>query len=230
MRKTKIVGTCGPASEDKAILRQLILSGVNVVRNNYSHGDHEEHIKRFHLVHELNRELGTYVGTLMDTKGPEIRTHHFKDGRAYFQQGQTVTIHMTEILGDDTQFSVTYHRLYDDVSVGTTLLVDDGYLALLVIEKDPETRTLITVAKNSHMVKNRRGVNVPNTILNMPFLSNQDIDDITFACRHDYDYIATSFTRRKEDVFAIRDLLKKESITSMKSLMLQTASWWHAVI
>lgn len=210
MRKTKIVGTCGPASEDKAILRQLILSGVNVVRNNYSHGDHEEHIKRFHLVHELNRELGTYVGTLMDTKGPEIRTHHFKDGRAYIRQGQTVTIHMTEILGDDTQFSITYPKLYDDVTVGTTLLIDDGYLALLVIEKDSESRTLITVAKNSHMVKNRRGVNVPNTILNMPFLSQQDIDDIIFACHHDYDYIAASFTRRKEDVFAIRDLLKQE--------------------
>ena len=100
MRKTKLVGTCGPASEDKAILRQLILSGVNVVRNNYSHGDHQEHIHRFHLVHELNKELGTYVGTLMDTKGPEIRTHNFKEGKAYIKQGSTVTVHMTEILGD----------------------------------------------------------------------------------------------------------------------------------
>lgn len=210
MRKTKVVGTCGPASEDKSILRQLFLSGVNVVRNNYSHGDHEEHIYRFKLVHELNKELGTYVGTMMDTKGPEIRTHHFKEGKAYIKQGQTVTVHMKEILGDETMFSITYGNLFDDVSVGTTLLIDDGYLALLVIEKDFEERTLITVAKNSHMVKNRRGVNVPNTVLNMPFLSEQDILDIRFACENDYDYIAASFTRRKDDVFAIREILKQE--------------------
>lgn len=210
MRKTKLVGTCGPASEDKAILRQLILSGVNVVRNNYSHGDHEEHIHRFRLVHELNEELGTYVGTMMDTKGPEIRTHHFKDGKAYIKQGQTVTVHMNEILGDDTMFSITYGNLIHDVEIGTTLLVDDGYLALLVIEKDYDEKTLITIAKNSHMVKNRRGVNVPNTILNMPFLSEQDISDLKFACQNDYDYIAASFVRRKDDVFAIRDLLKEQ--------------------
>lgn len=210
MRKTKIVGTCGPASEDKAILRQLILSGVNVVRNNYSHGDQEEHIHRFRLVHELNQELGTYVGTMMDTKGPEIRTHHFKEGKAYIKQGQTVTIHMNEILGDDTKFSITYPNLIDDVQIGSTLLIDDGYLALLIIEKDFVERTLITVAKNSHMIKNRRGVNVPNTILNMPFLSEQDILDLKFACQNDYDYIAASFVRRKDDVFAIRELLKQE--------------------
>ena len=210
MRKTKIVGTCGPASEDKAILRQLFLSGVNVVRNNYSHGDHEEHIKRIHLVHELNRELGTYVGTLMDTKGPEIRTHKFKEGSAYIKQGQTVIVHMQEVLGDENHFSITYPKLYDDVNVGTTLLIDDGYLALLVIEKNEEDHTLITMAKNSHLVKNKRGVNVPTTVLNMPFLSEQDILDIKFACQHDYDYIAASFTRRKEDVFAIREILKQE--------------------
>lgn len=210
MRKTKLVGTCGPASEDKAILRQLILSGVNVVRNNYSHGDHEEHIHRFRLVHELNQELGTYVGTMMDTKGPEIRTHHFKDGKAYIKQGQTVTVYMNEILGDDTKFSITYSNLIHDVEIGTTLLIDDGYLALLVIEKDFVEKTLITIAKNSHLVKNRRGVNVPNTILNMLFLSEQDILDIKFACQNDYDYIAASFVRRKDDVFAIRDLLKEQ--------------------
>ncbi len=210
MRKTKLVGTCGPASEDKNILRQLILSGVNVVRNNYSHGDHNEHINRFRLVHELNQELGTYVGTMMDTKGPEIRTHQFVDGKAYIKQGQTVTVHMKEILGDDTKFSITYPNLINDVEVGTTLLVDDGYLALLVIEKDLTEKTLITVAKNNHMIKNKRGVNVPNTILNMPFLSNQDILDIKFACQNDYDYIAASFVRRKDDVFAIRELLKSE--------------------
>ena len=210
MRKTKIVGTVGPVSEDRAILRQLILAGVNVVRNNYSHGDYDEHINRFKTVHELNKELGTYVGTLMDTKGPEIRTHHFVDGKVYIKQGQTVFISMTEVLGTEERFSITYDRLFDDIEIGKTILVDDGYLGLLVIEKDKETRELITVAKNSHMLKNRRGVNVPNTILNLPFLSDKDIADIKFACANDYDYIAASFTRRKEDILQIKELLKAE--------------------
>lgn len=210
MRKTKIVGTIGPVSEDKAILRQLILSGVNVVRNNYSHGDHNEHINRFNLVHELNQELGTYVGTLMDTKGPEIRTHNFVDGKVYIKQGQTVNIAMEEVLGTEDRFSITYGNLYDDVEIGSTILVDDGYLALLVIEKDKELRELITVAKNSHMIKNKRGINVPNTVLNMPFLSEKDKEDIIFACANDYDYIAASFTRRAEDVLAIKQLLHEQ--------------------
>jgi len=210
MRKTKIVGTIGPVSEDKSILRQLILSGVNVVRNNYSHGDHQEHIHRFKLVHELNQELGTYVGTLMDTKGPEIRTHNFVEGKVYIKQGQTLNIAMTEVLGTEERFSISYANLYDDVQVGSTILVDDGYLALLVIEKDPELRELITVAKNSHMIKNKRGINVPNTVLNMPFLSEKDKEDIIFACENDYDYIAASFTRRAEDILAIRQLLHEQ--------------------
>ena len=210
MRKTKIVGTVGPASEDKATLRQIMLAGVNVIRNNYSHGDHEEHIKRFHLVHELNHELGTYVGTLMDTKGPEIRTHRFKNGQAYIHQGQTVLISMEQVLGDESKFSVNYPHLFDDIEIGKTILIDDGYLALLVIDKNHETRELVTLAKNNHLVRDKRGVNIPNTILNMPFLSPQDIDDIKFACHHDYDYIAASFTRRKEDVLEIRELLKEE--------------------
>lgn len=208
MRKTKIVGTVGPVSEDKAIFRQLIQSGVNVVRNNFSHGDHQEHLHRFHLVRELNQELGTYVGTLLDTKGPEIRTHDFVDGKVYIKQGQTVNISMKPILGTEERFSITYPKLFDDIEIGRTILIDDGYLALLVIEKDKINREIITIAKNSHMIKNRRGVNVPNTVLNMPFLSEKDIEDINLACDYDYDYIAASFTRRAEDVLAIKAILQ----------------------
>ncbi len=210
MRKTKLVGTVGPVSEDKAILRQLIQAGLNVVRNNYSHGDHNEHINRFKTVHELNKELGTYVGTLMDTKGPEIRTHNFKDGSVYIKQGQQINISMTEVLGTEERFSITYPNLFDDIEIGRTILIDDGYLALLVIEKDSEQRELITIAKNSHLVKNKRGVNVPNTVLNMPFLSEKDKEDIIFACENDYDYIAASFTRRAADILEIRALLETQ--------------------
>ena len=207
MRKTKIVGTVGPVSQDKAILRQLILSGVNVVRNNFSHGDHEEHLGRFRTVQELNAELGTYVGTMLDTKGPEIRTHNFLNGSVYIKQGKQVIISMKEILGTEDKFSISYPTLFNDVEVGSSILIDDGYLSLLIIEKDKENQELITVAKNSHMIKNRRGVNVPNTVLHMPFLSEKDILDIHLACDYDYDYIAASFTRRADDVLAIRQIL-----------------------
>src|SRR3989339_1831026 len=143
MRKTKIVGTVGPVSQDKAILRQLILSGVNVVRNNFSHGDHEEHLGRFRTVQELNAEMGTYVGTMLDTKGPEIRTHDFVNGSAYIKQGKQVIISMKEVLGTEDKFSINYPSLYNDVEVGSSILIDDGYLSLLVIEKDKENQELI---------------------------------------------------------------------------------------
>lgn len=211
MRKTKIVGTIGPASDNKSILRQLILAGVNVVRMNFSHGNHEEHIHRYELIQELNQELETYVGTLLDTKGPEIRTHLFAGGSAYIKQGSTVTISIEEELGTEERFSVTYPGFYDDMKVGSTILVDDGYLQLLVIEKDPEKKELITIAKNSHLIKDRRGINVPSVILNMPFLSTKDIEDIDVACRYSYDYIAASFVRRADDVLAIKKILKEKN-------------------
>lgn len=206
MRKTKIVCTLGPVSEPKDMMRKLIKAGLNVARFNFSHGDHEEHGKRLKTVRELNEELGTYVATMLDTKGPEIRTNEF-DGKVQIVKGSEVRIAFKEVLGTAAKFSVTYPGLFNDVKIGDTILVDDGYLELTIIDKDVKNNELVTKAVNTHVVKSRRGINVPNVVLNMPFISEKDAADIKFAATAGYDYLAASFVRRASDVLEIRSIL-----------------------
>ena len=216
MKNTKIICTIGPASEQKDVMRQLILNGMNVVRMNFSHGDYEEHGFRIKNCRELNEEMGTNVALMLDTKGPEIRTHKFPAGKVKVEKGSTVRIAMSEVDGTAEKFSVTYAGLYDDIPVGGTVLVDDGYLELTVVEKDEANRELVTVAKNTHVIKDRRGINIPNVILNMPFISAKDKADIEFAADQDLDYISASFVRRASDVVEIRDILKAKGNTNIK--------------
>lgn len=210
MEKTKLVGTMGPASENKDMLRQLMLAGLNVARMNFSHGDHEEHLGRLTTVKELNAELGTNVAIMLDTKGPEMRTHSFEGGSIVVQKDDELKVFFEEILGNNEQFSINYPGLYDDVEVGTTLLVDDGYLQTTVIAKNKKDRSITIKAHNTHMIKNRRGINIPNTHISMPFLSDKDIADIVFGAKQNVDFIAASFVQTAEDIISIRELLKKE--------------------
>lgn len=206
MRKTKIVCTLGPASEDKAVMTQLVKAGMNVARFNFSHGDYEEHGNRLKTIQSINEELGTHVAYLLDTKGPEIRTHEF-DGKVEIQKGSIVRIGFTPVLGNKERFSVSYPGLFDDMKVGEFVSVDDGYLTLEVIEKDTKNNELVTKALNTHTVKSRRGVNIPGVVLNMPFISEKDASDIKFAATMGYDFVAASFVRRGEDAQAVRDIL-----------------------
>ena len=206
MRKTKIVCTLGPASEQKDILRTLIQAGLNVARFNFSHGDYEEHGKRIVTIGELNKELGTHVAMMLDTKGPEIRTHEF-DGKVEIKKGSQVRVAFEPVMGNAERFSVSYPGLYDDIKVGEVITVDDGYLTLEVIDKDAKAHELITKARNTHTVKSRRGVNVPNVVLNMPFVSVKDRADLEFAAKMGYDFIAASFMRRADDAKEIRSIL-----------------------
>lgn len=206
MRKTKIVCTLGPVSENKEMMTKLVKAGMNVARFNFSHGDYEEHGRRLTTIREINKELGTNVATMLDTKGPEIRTHEF-DGKVLIKKDSEVIIGFEEVLGNTNRFSVTYPGLYDDMKEGDLITVDDGYLTLLVTKKDVSKRELITKALNSHTVKSRRGVNVPNVVLNMPFISNKDADDIKFAAKMGYDFVAASFVRRAQDVIDVRTIL-----------------------
>lgn len=209
MEKTKLVGTMGPASEQKDVLRELMKAGINVARMNFSHGDHAEHLGRLTTVRELNKELGTNVGVMLDTKGPEMRTNEFEGGAVTITEGSEVVLHFKEILGTEKAFSINYPGLFDDVEVGTKILVDDGYLQTEVILKDSKTRTLTVKALNTHKIKNRRGVNVPNTLINMPFLSQKDIDDIIFGAEQKVDFIAASFVQHGDNIKQIRELLNK---------------------
>lgn len=216
MKKTKIICTIGPASEHIDTMRDLIKSGMNVVRMNFSHGGYEEQGARIVTTRKLNKELKTNVALLLDTQGPEIRTHLFPEGKVTVVKGSEVRISMKEIPGNATRFSVTYPGLYDDVAVGGIVLVDDGYLALEVTAKDKKHKELVCVAKNTHKIKDKRGINVPGVELHMPFISEKDKADIQFAADQDLDFIAASFVRRPADIIAIKEILAERNNTNIK--------------
>ena len=211
MKNTKITATFGPACESELMIEQLLKAGVDVFRFNFSHDTAEGQVERMNRVRKVSKALGLYVGVMLDTKGPEIRTHLFKGDKVTVMKGSTISIHTDkEILGDANSFSVTYEGLFDDVEIGGQILVDDGYLQLTVVAKSIETKVITAIAQNTHSIKNRRGINVPNTVLKMPFISTKDYNDILVACDNDFDYIAASFTRRASDIRAIREILKEK--------------------
>ena len=205
MRKTKIICTIGPASESEEMLTELIRAGMNVARFNFSHGTHEEHEEKFQRLRRLRISMSLPVGTLLDTKGPEIRLRDFRGGRADLKKGQTFTLTTEETEGDETRASITYAGLPGDVKPGGTILIDDGLIGLR-IEKVEGTEIICTVL-NDGAVSNKKGINVPDCDLTMPFISAQDRSDIEFGCRMGFDFIACSFTRSAADIREVRDIL-----------------------
>ena len=208
-----MICTIGPKSEPKEMLSKLVDAGMNCIRCNFSHGDHAEQKNRMDLIREINKEKGTHVAILLDTKGPEIRTHLFENGGVELVAGQTVRVAMNEVLGTAEKFSITYPGLINDVKVGGTILVDDGYVELTVNELDQANQEIVCTVKNSAFIKDRRGINVPGAKLNMPFISEKDRADMIFGCEMQVDYIAASFVRRAEDVLAIREIFAEQGNT-----------------
>jgi len=209
MRKTKIVCTIGPASESVEKLVQLINAGMNVARLNFSHGSHEEHAGRIKSIREASEITGKTVAILLDTKGPEIRTLDFEGGQAELKTGNEVIITTEPVMGTAEKFAVSYEGLIDDVHVGSRILIDDGLIGLEVIGiegKDIRTKIL-----NSGLVKNKKGVNVPNVRVNLPGITEKDVSDIEFGIEQGIDFIAASFVRKASDVLEIRELLGKHS-------------------
>ena len=214
MRKTKIICTLGPASESENTLREMIKAGMNVARFNFSHGSHEEHQKRLDVVKKLRKELDVPLATLLDTKGPEIRLGKLKDGKAVLQEGNPFVLTTEDLLGDDTIVSITFKDLPRDVSKGDHILIDDGLIELLV-EKVEDTR-ISCVVLNGGPISDRKGVNVPNVDLSMPYLSDKDRDDIRFGIKAGFDFIAASFVRTAEDVMEIRKILAEKGGEDIK--------------
>lgn len=205
MRKTKIVCTLGPATKDENVLRRLIEEGMDVARLNFSHGTHEDHKERIEMVKKLRRELDKPVAILLDTKGPEIRTRDFQGGKVTVEDGQIFTLTPRELLGDNTVASITYKNLAKDIQVGTTILIDDGLIKMEVEAiNDEDIRCKVI---NGGTISNHKGINVPGVHLNMPYVSEQDIEDIKFGIENDVDFVAASFVRSAKDVLEIRDLL-----------------------
>lgn len=206
-KKTKIVCTIGPASEKKEVLRKLLQAGMNIARLNFSHGSYDEHLAKIMTIRELEKELGILIPIMLDTKGPEIRTHLFEGGSASIKTDQEIRISMREILGNSTRFSVTFPDLYDDVKIGDHIKLDDGNLNLLVTGKDEEAREIVCRALNHHVIRDRRGINCPDTHLSLPFISERDRNDIIWGAEHQVDYVALSFVRSAADIRAIREIL-----------------------
>ena len=208
-KKTKIVCTIGPASEKPEVLEQLILNGMNIARLNFSHGDYAEHLAKINTIRALEKKLNILIPIMLDTKGPEIRTHKFEGGSASIVTGQTIRICMNEILGNNEKFSVTFPDLYDDVKVGDRIKLDDGNLTLKVTGKDEATREIICEALNHHVIRDRRGINCPDTHLSLPFISDRDYKDLVWGCVQGVDYVSASFVRTADDVNEIRKILKE---------------------
>ncbi len=207
MRKTKIVCTIGPASESVEKLVELINAGMNVARLNFSHGSHEEHAARITSIREASKKTGRTVAILLDTKGPEIRTLDFEGGQAELITGNEVIITTEPVVGTAEKFAVSYEGLIDDVHVGSKILIDDGLIGLEVI--GIEGNDIRTKVLNSGLVKNKKGVNVPNVRVNLPGITEKDISDIEFGIEQNVDFIAASFVRKASDVLEIRELLGK---------------------
>ncbi|MCX8074378.1 MAG: pyruvate kinase [Clostridia bacterium] len=209
MRKTKIVATIGPSSEKPEMLEQLIKAGINVMRLNFSHGDHEEHLAKVKTLRELNKKLGTNVAFLLDTKGPEIRTGVFEDGKKHeFKKGNKVTITSDySVPCTDDTICVSYPDLTKDVVVGGHILMCDALLDF-IIDKIDGNKLECTV-QNTGLLGNKKNVNVPGAKLNLSALTEKDIADVKFAVENDFDYISASFIRKPEDVLEMRKLLNE---------------------
>lgn len=214
MKKTKIVCTMGPAVEDEAILRQMMLEGMNVARLNMSHGDYEEHTGRLNKLRKLSRELDLPVATLLDTKGPEIRLGVFEQKQIVLKQGQMFTLTTNEIVGDKESASISYKGLPFDVVPGNKILIDDGLVEMEVESiVGEEIRCLV---KNTGVVSSRKGINVPGVSLSLPFINEKDYDDLKFAAEQNFDFVAASFTRTADDVREMKNILKELGGESIK--------------
>ena len=212
MRKTKIVCTIGPVSQNEETLREIMLAGMNVARFNFSHGDHAEQKAKLANILKVSNELGLPVATLLDTKGPEIRLRDFENGSEMLEAGQTFTLTAVDMLGTKEKASMTYVDLKNDVKPGSSILIDDGKIELKVEKVDGED--IVCRVMNDGKVSNHKGINVPGVSLTMPYISEKDRADIIFCAEMGFDFLAASFTRDKEDILAVRKLLDEHNSTA----------------
>lgn len=207
MKKTKIVCTVGPSTDRVEIIEELLKNGMNVARFNFSHGTHEEQKKKMDAVKEASKNTGICVALMLDTKGPEMRLGCFRQGRISLKKGNQFVLTGRELDGDEHIVSVSHQTLAHEVSPGDRILLSDGLIALKVIEI--QELDIITMIENSGEISNGKRVAVPGVSLNLPPLSEKDVDDILFGLREDVDFIAASFVQRPSDVIAIRKLVEE---------------------
>lgn len=207
-KKTKVVCTIGPASENVETLTKLAQAGMNIARLNFSHGTHEEHLARIKMVRQVAESTGINLGVALDTKGPEIRLGNFVNDTEEYQIGEIVYIEKAECEGTHERFHIQVPELFDDLANGNEILINDGKMRLTVLENDGnELKCRVEVAGP---ISSHKGCNVPGVKLSMPFLSEKDEADIRFGCQNNVDFIFASFTRRPADINAIRKICIEE--------------------
>ena len=214
MKKTKIVCTIGPSSDSYEVLKALVNEGMNVARLNFSHGTHPEHKKRIDTIKKLRDDLDEPIAIMLDTKGPEIRIKTFKDGMIRIEQGQDFTLTSEDIEGDETKVSVTYKDIAKDLKADDRVLIDDGLVEFTVISVDE--KNVYMKAVNSGELSDRKGVNLPSVKVNLPTLTEKDIEDLIFGIENDVDFIAASFIRSAKDVLEIRKILESNGGDDIK--------------
>lgn len=205
MRKTKIICTIGPACENVETLTEMCKAGMNVARLNFSHGTHEDHQKKINLIKQVRESLNLPIAIMLDTKGPEYRIRTFKDGKITLTEGDTFTFTTDEVIGDEARVSVTYKRLIEDLSVGDTILVNNG-LVEFQVDKLEGNNAICTVLSGG-VLSNQKSMNFPNRVLEHDYLSEQDKADLLFGIENDVDFVAASFVSTKADMQALRDFL-----------------------
>ncbi|MFW6022916.1 MAG: pyruvate kinase [Halanaerobiaceae bacterium] len=208
MRKTKIVGTLGPASDNKKMIAQLVDAGLDVVRLNLSHGTYEDHGKKIELIREVEDDTGKTIGIMMDTRGPEVRTGSLKNGSVLLNTGDKIILTTEEVEGDSERISISYRNITNDLQPESILLIDDGLIKLKVLEINGDEIRCIII--NGGKLGTHKGVNIPGASLNLPALTETDKEYIRFGIKMDINFIAASFVRKARDVIAIRAFLDNE--------------------
>ena len=214
MRKTKIVCTIGPAVDDENVMRELMLAGMNVARINFSHGNYQDQEGRINTVKRLREELNLPVALLLDTKGPEIRIGTFRENKINLEKDNYFTLFNEDIEGDENGVSITYKDLYKDVNIGQKILINDGTIEVQV--EEIRDRDIYCRIINGGTLTNKKSINVPDLDLNLPSVTDKDVEDLRFGITADFDYIAASFVRKAEDVLTIRGILNDNGGSHIK--------------
>ena len=205
MRRTKIICTLGPAVDSEDMIRTLIRTGMDAARFNFSHGSHPEHLERLNMLKSVRDAMGRPVATILDTKGPEIRIKSFEAKTVTLEPGDTFTLTTEDVVGNQGWVSVTYPQLHQELQPGQEILIDDGLVAIRV-DRIEDTKIICTV-ENGGTLSANKSINIPGVHIQLPALTEKDIDDIRFGVENDFDFIAASFVRRAADVEAVRSVL-----------------------
>ena len=209
MKKTKIICSIGPASTSYDVMREMVLSGMNVARINFSHATLEERKEVEEVVAKVNKDLGTNVAILYDTKGPDFRTGVMAEGGIKLEEGNIIRIVKKDVLGTEESFTVNYKNVLKDINIGDKVLLEDGLMKLVVIDKEDDDLVCRVLAGG--LLKSKKGINVPGVDLHIEFLSKEDVSDIVYACEKKGDFLALSFVNSKENILAVREILKEHN-------------------